>query len=64
MLDTPEIQQYKPLGLIAGFKPNKTCREYVEQDCAEALPAFRLHAQALVLYGCEVGLSQCFPLIV
>jgi hypothetical protein len=57
MLDSLEVQQYKPLGLMDGFKPSKTCSEYVEQDCAEALPAFRPHAQALLYHGCEVGLG-------
>ncbi len=55
MLDILEVQQYKPLGLIDGFKPSKTCREYVEQECAEALPVFRPHAQALLHHGCEVN---------
>jgi serine/threonine protein kinase len=41
--------------LLQGFIPSKTCREYVEQDCAEALPMFRQHCSALVVCGCEVG---------
>jgi hypothetical protein len=43
-----DIPQYRPLSMIEGFNPCKTCCEYVEQDCAEALPKFRQHSRALV----------------
>ena len=52
--DILEAPRYKPLGLVSGFVPSKTCREYVEQDCAWALPSFRPHAAALVQAGREV----------
>ena len=49
--DSLEPPQYKPLGLKEDFTPLKTCREYVEQDCSEALPVFRPHSRALVRCG-------------
>ena len=52
--DILEVPGFKPLKLVAGFEPTKTCREYVEQDCAAALPTFKQHAPALVQAGCEV----------
>ena len=53
--DILEAPKFKPLGLVSGFVPSKTCREYVEQDCAEALPTFRPHAAALIQAGREVN---------
>ncbi len=53
-LDILDVSQYKPLSLIDGFKPCKSCREYVEQDCTEALPAFQPFSKALVHFGSEV----------
>ena len=63
--DILEAPKYKPLGLVSGFVPSKTCREYVEQDCAGALPSFRPHAAALVQAGREVKaiLSMSFQLV-
>ena len=58
-VDILEVPQYKPLRLTESFKPSKTCREYVEQDCAEALPAFRQYCQGLVECGCEVSWPLC-----
>jgi hypothetical protein len=55
-VDILEVPQYKPLSLMEDFIPEKTCKEYVEQDCAEALPEFRPHSRALVRFGCEVSL--------
>ena len=55
--DILEVVQYRPLGIMEGFVPSKTCREYVEQDCAVALPQFSPHMQALVTCGCEVRWS-------
>jgi hypothetical protein len=54
-VDILEIPQYKPLRLIEGFVPSKTCREYVEQDCTEALPVFRQHSRNLIQCGSEVS---------
>ena len=51
ILDAPRP---KPLSLMDGFVPLKTCSEYVEQDCAVAFPMFRPHAPSLVRAGCEV----------
>ena len=63
--DILEAPRYKPLGLVSGFVPSKTCREYVEQDCAGALPSFRPHAAALVQAGREVKaiLRMSFQLV-
>ena len=54
-VDIMEPPRYKPLRLIDDFKPSKTCKEYVEQDCAEALPVFRPYCKALVECSCEVS---------
>ncbi len=39
---------FRPLELPAGVSPHKSCLEYVRWECAEALPAVRPPAQALV----------------
>ena len=54
-MDILEPPLCKPLDLKEDFTPLKTCREYVEQDCAEAFPVFRPHSRALVRSGIEVG---------
>uniref|UniRef100_A0A7S0QWG2 NAD(P)(+)--arginine ADP-ribosyltransferase n=1 Tax=Cryptomonas curvata TaxID=233186 RepID=A0A7S0QWG2_9CRYP len=55
--DIFEVPLYKPLSLMEDFKPTKTCRQYVEQDCTDALPAFLPHSRNLVRYGCEMASS-------
>ena len=52
ILDAPI---YKPLGLRQGFKPIKTCSQYVEEDCATALSQFQQHAPMLVQEGSKVS---------
>ena len=63
-VDIMEPPHYKPLRLIDDFKPSKTCKEYVEQDCAEALPVFRPYCRALVECSCEVGLRVFVSFII
>jgi hypothetical protein len=62
-VDIMEPPHYKPLRLIDDFKPSKTCKEYVEQDCAEALPVFRPYCKALVECSCEVSLPPRCPVL-
>ena len=59
--DILEAPKYRPLGLVSGFVPRKTCREYIEQDCANALPSFRPHAAALVQASKEVITAFLIP---
>ena len=46
-----EVPQYKPLSLMEDFKPSKTCKEYVEQDCTKALSEFRPHSAPQPVHG-------------
>ncbi len=51
IMDSPV---FKPLGLSPDFVPQKSCLEYVVEECTRALPEIRLHVQALVQAGREV----------
>jgi hypothetical protein len=55
--DNLNLKQFKPLDLLQDFDPSMTCREYVEKDCAEALPLFRPHCEDVITF-CE---QVCCP---
>jgi hypothetical protein len=50
-----ELPIFKPLGLASDFVPQKSCLEYVLDECARALPVIRPHVQALVQAAREVN---------
>jgi hypothetical protein len=52
--DIMDAHVFKPLGLSADFVPHKSCREYLLDECARALPEIRPHAQALAQTAREV----------
>jgi hypothetical protein len=52
--DILESPVFKPLGLSPDFVPQKSCLEYVQDECARALPEIRPHVQALVQAAREV----------
>jgi hypothetical protein len=52
--DILESPVFKPLGLSPDFVPQKSCLEYVQDECARALPEIRPLVQALVQAAREV----------
>ena len=52
--DIMDAPVFKPLGLSPDFVPQKSCLEYLLEDCARALPEIRLYAQALAQAAREV----------
>ncbi len=53
--DIMESPVFKPLGLSSDFVPQKSCLEYVLDECARALVEIRPHVQALVRAAREVN---------
>ena len=43
-----DVTPSEPLRLTADFVPLKSCREYVKEDCAQALRRIRPHVPALI----------------
>jgi hypothetical protein len=50
-----ESPVYRPLGLSPNFVPQKTCLEYVRDECADALPEIRPYVPALINATREVS---------
>ncbi len=50
-----ELPVFRPLGLASEFVPQKSCLEYVLDECARVLPEIRPHVQALVQAAREVN---------
>ncbi len=53
--DIMESPVYRPLGLSPYFMPQKTCLEYVRDECADALPEIRPYVPALIHATREVS---------
>ncbi len=52
--DIMDAPVFKPLGLSPDFAPQKTCLEYLLDECVRALPEIRQYAQALAQAAREV----------
>jgi len=55
--DIMESPVFKPLGLSSNFVPQKSCLEYVQDECARAIPEIQPHLQALIQAAREVASS-------
>ena len=48
---------HKPLANFADFLPNKSCSEYVGQECQEAMPSIRKYVKILLREAALVATS-------
>jgi hypothetical protein len=52
--DILELPRFKPLGLFFNFVPQKSCLDYVQVECALALPEIEPLVEALITAAREV----------
>ena len=56
--DIMDAPVFKPLGLSPSFVPQKSCLEYLLDECVRALPEIRPYAQALAQVAREVSCAS------